>query len=62
MQSGGYFSEKRQTQQLGILREHLDDILLRKLYKAKGIEQKLQDLAKTAIQNPFREAEKLGSD
>ena len=62
MHASGYFSDKRQAQQLGILREHLDDILLRKVYKEKGIEAKLQELAKTAIQNPFREAEKLGRD
>ncbi len=62
MQANGYFFEKRKRQQFEILREHLDELLLRKMYQQKALEQKLQQLSNVAIQNPFREAERLGNE
>lgn len=62
MKAHNYFFEKRQQQQFEILREHLDELLLRKIYRQKALEQKLQQLSNTAIQNPFREAERLGNE
>lgn len=57
--TSGYFYEKRQQQQLSILKEHLDEALLKKAYKEKNISEKLRHFANQQIVNPFREAERL---
>jgi LAO/AO transport system kinase len=59
MIGNGYFAKKRQQQMFEILKENLDEKLLRRIYEEKQLDEKLNDLSKKGLQNPFREAERL---
>lgn len=59
MQANTYFDKKRKMQLMQILKENLNERLLKKIYQERHLEDKLLSLEKQGIQNPFREAEKL---
>lgn len=59
MTARGYLAHRRKTQMMEILRETLNERLLRRMYQEKGLEEKLQQLGDGQLLNPFREAERL---
>ncbi len=61
MISSGYFFSKRQSQMFDILKENLDEKLLRKIYQEKQLDDKLKLLAEKGLSNPFREADRLSN-
>jgi LAO/AO transport system kinase len=61
MVSSGYFIEKRQQQMFEILKENLDEKLLRKIYHEKDLHEQLKALSQKGLSNPFREADRLSS-
>jgi len=61
MISSGYFFTKRQSQMFDILKENLDEKLLRKIYQEKQLDDKLKALAEKGLSNPFREADRLSN-
>ena len=61
MASSGYFAEKRQQQMFEILKENLDEKLLRKIYHEKHLHEQLKALSQKGLSNPFREADRLSS-
>jgi LAO/AO transport system kinase len=61
MVNSGYFIEKRQQQMFEILKENLDEKLLRKIYHEKDLHEQLKALSQKGLSNPFREADRLSS-
>lgn len=61
MIANGYFEEKRKAQKFEILKENLDEKLLRKIYQEQQLDLKLKDLAEKGVNNPFREADRLSN-
>jgi LAO/AO transport system kinase len=59
MTNSGYFEAKRKQQLMQILKENLDERLLKKVYQKYELNQKLHQLESLGVKNPFREAEKL---
>ncbi len=59
MMSSGYFQHRRQKQLFEVLKEHLDEKLLRKIYEEKQLDEKLKSLSEKGLSNPFREADRL---
>jgi LAO/AO transport system kinase len=55
----GYFTKKRKDQLIDILKETLNEELVKQFYSAHQIEKKLEDLAKKDLINPYQEAFKL---
>ena len=55
----GYFNKKRKDQQIEILKEALNEELIKQFYTSHQINNKLEDLAKKELLNPFQEAFKL---
>ena len=55
----GYFSKKRKDQLIEILKDTLNEGLVKQFYSSHQIDKKLEDLAKKELINPYQEAYKL---
>lgn len=55
----GFFSVKRQQQQIELVKELLDSKILQKFYEINSVEEKLNKLKTVSIINPFVEVEKI---
>ncbi len=59
VRTNGYFEERRKEQRFEILKDALDQEILQKYYSENDLQQRLEDLRKQPLLNPFAEVSRL---